>query len=191
MNRSKFRIPHSAIRIAPVGLRTFPHSPLGFTLLELLVVLVIISLMSALIAPKITGTMVNLKLKTASKKVSAALRYARSNAASEKRTYAAAFDLDRNRLSIFTAPIDGGENDEEPAEDEKESAPGPKVYDLPEGIRVEKGVAGNEEVDSGLFQILFFPNGSSSGGDVILANDRGRWYKISVDFITGVVQLGE
>ena len=45
-----------------------PQSRWGFTLLELLVVLVIISLMSALVAPKITGTMVNLKLKTASKK---------------------------------------------------------------------------------------------------------------------------
>lgn len=168
-----------------------PQSRWGFTLLELLVVLVIISLMSALVAPKITGTMVNLKLKTVSKKVSAALRYARSNAASEKRTYAAAFDFDNNRLSIFTSPIDAGENDKESAKDEREWAPGPKVYDFPNGIRMEKGVAGNEEVDSGLFQILFFPNGSSSGGDMILANDRGRWYKISVDFVTGVVRLSE
>ena len=184
MKRSEFPI-------APIGLRTFPHSPLGFTLLELLVVLVIISLMSALVAPKISGSMMNLKLKTASKKVSAALRYSRSNAVSEKRTYATAFDFDNNRLSILTSPIDDGENDEEPAEDEKESTPIPKVYDLPEGIRFEKGVVGNEEADSGLFQVLFFPNGSSSGGHVILTNDRGRSYQIRVDFITGVVRLGQ
>jgi general secretion pathway protein H len=107
----------------------------------------------------------------------------------EKRTYAAILDFDKNRLSVFTSRIDGGENDEEPVEDEKASAPRPKVYDLPEGIRVEKGVAGDAEVDSGLFQILFFPNGSSSGGHVILGSDRGRSYRINVDFITGIVEV--
>ena len=171
------------------GNTVVPHIVKGFTLLELLVVLVIISLMSALVVPKIAGSMVNLKLKTASKRVSAALRYARSNAVSEKRTYAAAFDFDKNRLSIFTSPIDGGENDEEPVEDEEGSASRPRVYDLPEGIRVEKGVAGDEEVDSGLFQIFFFPNGGSSGGHVILANNRGRSYRIGIDFITGIVEV--
>jgi general secretion pathway protein H len=77
----------------------------GFTLLELIVVLVIISLMSALVVPKLAGPMSNLDLKTASQKISASLRYARSRAASEKTTYAAVFDFDKNRLVVIHSTI--------------------------------------------------------------------------------------
>ena len=77
----------------------------GFTLLELIVVLMIIGLMSTLVVPKLVGPMGNLNLKTASQKISASLRYARSQAASEKTTYVALFDFDKNRLVIINPPI--------------------------------------------------------------------------------------
>ncbi|PJC76387.1 MAG: hypothetical protein CO012_01370 [Syntrophobacterales bacterium CG_4_8_14_3_um_filter_49_14] len=77
----------------------------GFTLLELIVVLIIISLMSALVVPKLAGPMSNLDLKTAAKKISASLRYVRSHAASEKTTYVALFDFDKNRLVIINSTI--------------------------------------------------------------------------------------
>lgn len=164
----------------------------GFTLLELLVVLVIISLMSVLVVPQLTGSLARMNLQTASKKISASLRYARSQAASEKITYVAIFDFEKDRLSIMTGQeAQTGETLKEDLGDGEEPVIRSKSYDLPDGVKLEKGVSGKDEIDSGLFQITFFPTGSSSGGDVILTNDRGKRYKISVDFITGVVRLGE
>ena len=64
----------------------------GFTLMELLVVLVIISLVSAFVAPRITAPIGNLQLKTASKKIAGAMRYSRSRAASEKENTSFLFD---------------------------------------------------------------------------------------------------
>ena len=163
----------------------------GFTLLELLIVLVIISLTSVLVVPQLTGSLAKTNLQTASKKISASLRYARSQAASRKITYVAIFDFEKDRLSIMTGQkAQTGQTLKEALGDGEEPVIRSKSYDLPDGVKLEKGVSGKDEIDSGLFQIAFFPTGSSSGGDVILTNDRGKRYKISVDFITGIVRLG-
>jgi general secretion pathway protein H len=174
----------------------------GFTLLELIVVLVIISLMSAFVAPKLAGPMSNLDLKTASQKISASLRYVRSHAASEKTTYVALFDFDKNRLVIINPPsVKGDFNinnrgavDGAPAErpdNEKDRSGGLKTYNLPDGVKFAKGASKEGDVNSGFFRIFFFPSGGSSGGEITVANERGRQYKITVDFITGTVQLSE
>ena len=185
-------------------LRDLKYSiPYGFTLLELLVVLIIISLMSVLVVPQFAGSLARMNLKTASKKISASLRYARSQAASEKITYVAIFDFEKDRLSIITGEKESdlpvldrtqtGESMtmEEDLSNGEKPVIRSKSYDLPDGIKLEKGVSGKDEIDSGLFEIAFFPTGSSSGGYVILINDQEKRYKISVDFITGGVRLGE
>lgn len=174
----------------------------GFTLLELIVVLVIMGIMSALVVPKLTGPMGNLDLKTASKKISASLRYARSQAASEKTTYAALFDFANNSLVIVNpSPADGdfSVDDQEAMEkmleeqrDKEKDHPGRlKTYKLPDGIKLAKVLSKEGEVNAGIFPLFFFPSGGSSGGEIILANEQGRRYKVTVDFITGAVQLSE
>jgi general secretion pathway protein H len=174
----------------------------GFTLLELIVVLIIIGLMSVLIVPKLVGPMANLDLKTASQKISASLRYARSQAASEKTTYVAMFDFEKNRLVIINLPskkADFNINNREavnkiPTElpnSEKDGPGGSKTYDLPGNVKLAKGTSRDGEFNSGFFQIFFFPSGGSSGGEITVANERGRQYRITVDFITGTVQLAE
>jgi len=177
----------------------------GFTLLELLVVLIIISLMSALVVPRVVGPMSNLDLKTASKKISSSLRYVRSRAASEKMTYAALFDFDKNRLVIINSAIpslaegDSNVNQREAfdktliesLDNEKDGTGALTTYNLPEGVKLAKGVSREGDFNSGFFRIFFFPGGGSSGGEITVANERGRQYKINVDFITGTVMLSE
>ncbi len=169
------------------------RSTSGFTLLELIVVLVIIGLMSTLVAPKLMGPLSNLNLKTASQKISASLRYARSQAASEKVTYVALFDFDKNRLVISNPPVPAAQKADLPVtqEDGEDRPVGSKVYDLPDGVKLIKGVSREGDVNSGLFRVLFFPGGGSSGGEITVANERGRKYRIQIDFITGTVQLSE
>jgi len=175
----------------------------GFTLLELLVVLVIISIMAAFVGPRIAGSMSSLTLKTAAKKVAASLRYARSQATSESRPYFVLFDLDKGRLTIkFGQTATKEDKEKEAAEGGQDPGASEgmadeavkdrfKVYALPEGVRFDKVVSDKNEAASDIFQIVFFPNGGSSGGEVLLENDRGRRYNISVDFVVGTVRLEE
>ncbi len=161
----------------------------GFTLLELLVVLVIIGMMSAIIAPRLTGSLTGMNLKTASRKVSASLRHARSNATSERLTYISVFDFEKNRLIILPCQEESGEIPEECMFDNEESLSRSKIYNLPEGVRFEKAENFQEETDSDYFQIAFYPGGGSSGGQVIVTDERKGRYTINVDFITGTVKL--
>ena len=176
----------------------------GFTLLELLVVLVIISIMAAFVGPRIAGSMSSLTLKTAAKKVAASLRYARSQATSESRPYFVLFDLDKGRLTIKPGQTatkedkekEAAEGEQDPGTSEEIADDNPikdrfKVYALPEGVRFDKVISDENEAASDIFQIVFFPNGGSSGGEVLLENDRGRRYNISVDFVVGTVRLEE
>jgi len=165
--------------------------PCGFTLIELLVVLVIISIMAAFVGPRIAGSMSNLNLRTASKKIAASLRYARSQAISESRTYVALFDLEGNRVIIRSGLTSGDEDKEKYGEVGDQVSRQSKGYKLPEEVRLEKGISADGEIDSGLFKIIFFSNGGSSGGELFLRNDRGSQYEIKVDFITGTVRVGE
>ena len=129
-------------------------------------------------------------LRTASEKISASLRYARSQATSKKTTYEALFDFANNRLSIGIQEV-SDETHESDVNDNDEGVARSKSYDLPDGVRFEKAILGQDEIVSDLFQILIFSQGSSSGGEVILINDRARRSKLAVDFITGTVKLSE
>jgi len=158
----------------------------GFTLIELLVVLVLISLVSAFVAPRIVAPISNLQLKTASKKIAGAMRYSRSRAVSEKDSRLCLFDFDNQRLLIFSQSAFESAPPEEALSDNRAEI----AYEMPENVLLDKAAAGDIDVTSGLFQIIFYSNGSASGGEVILINDRERSARIQVDFITGMVSLG-
>jgi general secretion pathway protein H len=158
----------------------------GFTLFELLIVLIIISLVSALVAPRMIGHMTSINLRTATQKTAAVLKYARNLAASEKAVCIVVFDFDEQTLYIVH-----GENEDDQQKqdlDGNEKKVDSRTYDFPDGITLEKAIMpGGEEKNAGQYRLLFFPNGSSRGGDVFLSNNKGRRYNINIDFITGLV----
>jgi len=156
----------------------------GFTLLELLVVLVLISLMTALVAPRLVGTLSGASARASVKRIAAALRYARNQAASTKAVYAAAFHRETARVAVGRLPenwtTQGGEL----------RMFDPRVFSLPDGIRIESVLPeSGEEDDSDPARILFYPSGASSGGRVIIADDKDRRSGLAVDPIMGTVQL--
>ncbi len=157
----------------------------GFTLIELLVVLVIISLVSAFVAPRFISPMGNLQLKTASKKIAGAMRYSRSLAVAEKQARVCVFDFDIQQLSIFAGIMpDNGD-----AAAEGSGTPPEIRYDLPEKVFLKKAMTGDAVFENGKFRVIFFANGSASGGEIVLTNDRDRSATIRIDFITGMVSL--
>jgi hypothetical protein len=46
-------------------------------------------------------------------------------------------------------------------------------------------------VASGMFQVVFFANGSSSGGDIVIEGENGRAMLIHIDFVTGMVEIAK
>jgi len=86
--KSAIRNPQSAIPSA------------GFTLLELLVVLVLISALSAVAFPSIGRGMATLKLKTSSREIAATLRLARSSAVKERNVYRGGFNRGKNEIEL-------------------------------------------------------------------------------------------
>ncbi len=170
----------------------------GFSLLELIVVLLIISLMMALVSPRLIGSLTKMNLKTSAQKISSSLRYARSQAVSGQITYKADFDFENNRMTIQPEnPVDNEfsyfKDETEPMEtsDSSEKQHTTESYFLPDGIHFEKALIGTDEINSGLFTVMFYPAGNSSGGSIVLIDEKERRFQISIDFITGVINLAE
>jgi general secretion pathway protein H len=174
----------------------------GFTLIELILVLVIVGFIISLVAPAITST-TGLKLRTAAKRIAAGLRYARSQAVTTGNVYQITFDIERNQMIIERIVEEdpyglqaGGTRwweASEYAEDQEEDTAGKqyekKTYRLPQSVTIASVVVDDEEIDQGEALIDFYPNGSCAGGDVLLMDDKERLYRIRLEFITGVVTI--
>ncbi len=181
--------------------------PLGFTMVETAIVLLIISIVLAMTAPRLIKSSGSLPLKTASKKLGAALRYSRSQAINTGSTYNTIFNTEENKVIILKVPAppapDPTETNAE-AEEFRESTDISssqsqkleiKEYVLPDGIIFEQiiisDIDSHEEKEGGIYQISFSPDGGSRGGEIILSDNKERMYRITVNRITGVVTVAE
>ncbi len=141
----------------------------GFTLVELLVVLAIGGLLLTLTPPLITAALPGVELKAAARRTAGALRLAREIAIAEGRDAAWVIDVENNRYQI-----DG---------DHRRGS-------LPGGLDIELVAAEQEMQSDGVGAIRFFPDGSSTGGRVILKRgDAG--YQVGVNWLTGRILIGD
>jgi general secretion pathway protein H len=161
----------------------------AFTLFELLVVMLIISLIAALVMPQMTASLPGVRLKSTTRAVAASLRYARSRAVYESTPYVAIFDRTQKFLAVepIETPHDATESDG--LRKILDTSKLEKVYEFPDGI--EFGVLNRTAADGDpdVFPILFFPGGDSTGGKIFLENLRRRQYAITVDTISGMVEI--
>ncbi len=176
----------------------------GFTLIELILVLVIAGFIISLVAPAISST-TGLHLKTAAKRVAAGLRYARSQAVTTGDDYQVTFDIDQNEMRIERMvkedPLglqgggarwwEGNAEEEEGIEKSADLQQEKKDYRLPQGVAIASVVADDEEIAEGEALLEFYPNGSCTGGEVFLMDDKERTYRVAMEFITGVVTIQE
>lgn len=146
----------------------------GFTLMELLVVLVIASLAISMVGPAFQRLLPGLTLEAESRKLAGLLRHARSQAILSGAPVAISQDVESGglRLSYREQP-----------------------YMVPEhfSLALEAGPGASDsdsDMAMGTAQILFYPRGDSSGGSLSLALDDGRSEVVSVDWLSGRVQRG-
>jgi len=140
--------------------------PAGFTLVEMLVVLVIVAMMMALVGTSISRNISGAEMRTAASKVAASLRYTRTQASMKKREQV--FLVDTEALTY--------------------TAGNRKPEKLPRGMKVELNTARSELTSETAGGIRFYPDGGSTGGNVRLeAND--RIYQVNVAWLTGEASI--
>jgi prepilin-type N-terminal cleavage/methylation domain-containing protein len=158
----------------------------GFSLIELVIVLVLISLSVALVAPSLSRFAKRVELKAAAQKISGILRYFRSESIQKGKVYQVQFDADRREVRVQALEEEGeGDKEDEVAKVLKKS------YFLPEGIQMKEVKIPSAEFPSDVPAIEFYPNGGSNGGSVILEAEEQKGYRIRVQFLTGIVEVGE
>jgi type II secretion system protein H len=166
----------------------------GFSLIEVMVVLILISLSMFLATPLLSGFSKTAELKGATKKISAILRYSRSEAVNRGKVYQVLFDSDLRQVNV--QPIEEKEEDEEAKDgtkdvtkDEAKDEPKRKTYTLPKGVDIKEVKANSPQYPSDYVVIEFYPNGGSNGGTIRLDSPDRKGYRIKVHFLTGIVEI--
>jgi len=157
----------------------------GFSLVELVVVLLIVSLSIALVAPSLSRFSRTIELKAATKKISGILRYYRSEAVNKGNVYQVFFDSDLREVKVQSM-----ESTEEKGEGEKkEEQSSKKIYSLPDGVHIKEIKVESLQYSSDLPTVEFYPNGGSNGGTILLDSEDRKGYRIRIHFLTGMVEV--
>jgi len=141
----------------------------GFTLLELLVVLVIAATGYALVLQFAGSGVSGAQLKSAARSVAAGLRDARGRAIATQESVALDLDLEKRTFEV------------------KGSG---RERSLPQRLDVKLDTALAEVTGQRRGAIRFYPDGSSTGGRVTLASGE-RKLLVDVDWLTGRVTIRE
>ncbi|MFN2169582.1 MAG: GspH/FimT family pseudopilin [Anaerolineae bacterium] len=142
----------------------------GFTLIELMVVLAIAALLMAVVPPLISAALPGVETKAAARRTMANLRLARETAIRNGEDAALTVDVEQRRLEL----------------------PGFRAVSFPERVQMHLEAASREMVDESRGAIRFFPDGSSTGGRIVLARgDPGHQsgYEVGVTWLTGRVRM--
>ena len=141
----------------------------GFTLLEIVIVLVIAGLAMALVLSFSGKGASAADLKASARALAAGLRTAQSTAMATRRDSLLTVDVD-TRLFSFS-----GED---------------KPHKLPDGIDLKLYTAQSEVENDKRAAIRFYPDGSSTGGRITVALGE-RKYLVDVDWLTGRVSIAD
>lgn len=139
----------------------------GFTLLEMLAVIALIAVGVAVVSFSLGRGLDSLRVREAGRELSLALRTARAKAITEGQPARVQFDLRRRLYQVPGQP--------------------PRAWPAGMDLRLTSAAAlGTGERGA----IAFYPDGSSSGGNVRLSHDSRAW-RVDVAWLTGDVRWQE
>jgi len=142
------------------------HRIRGFTLIEVMVVMVIVALIMALVGTSMARSVSSAEARASTRKMVASLRYTRARAIIDKKEQVFQVDIDNRSYQ----------------------APGRKQVNLPEGVDVTITTARSEVTSEAVAGIRFFPDGGSTGGHIELTVNE-REYRINVAWLTGETRM--
>jgi general secretion pathway protein H len=138
----------------------------GFTLVELLVVMAIAAVAMTAVPTLFSAAFPGLEMKSAARRTAATLRLARESAIRRGEETAVLVDLEHHRLTLE----------------------GYRALSLPDRLSLRLDAASSELIDAQRGTIRFFPDGSSTGGRLVLSHG-GHGYQIGVTWLTGRIEL--
>ncbi len=205
MQRSTFRpVTHASSR----NPNSEPRKPLfrrcGFTLIEILIVVVIAALAATIALPGFVRAMRGSELRTASRTVLMAHKYARSTSVLRQVPMAILLDKNNRELEIITVAAPPGADARSKFLDDRTArsaglATGDDqavptiqtelVRKLGKEIEVAlfKSERGGQEFQ-GVYWINYHPNGMSDGFELVLTDGHNRKVEIASDAISGRVE---
>jgi general secretion pathway protein H len=140
----------------------------GFTLIELIAVLMLMALIAGSVAFSLGNNLKGVKTRAAVRDLTAAMRYTRGQAIVGHEQRALEIDVDARTYQ----------------------APGRPLVELPEDLDMKLLTAASEQTGDGKGLIRFFPDGSSSGGRVTLSRGGHEW-RVEIAWLTGEVRMEE
>lgn len=156
---SRFPIPHSRPRA---------RSARGFTLIELMAVIVLLAIAITAVTFSFSKSLQSAKIRGASRDLVAALRYTRGQAIVKGKQEVLLLNLDDNSYA----------------------APGKGSVKLPKGMNLRLTTAETEVTGGNSGGIRFFPDGSSTGGHISVFQGQREW-RVNVAWLTGDIALDE
>jgi prepilin-type N-terminal cleavage/methylation domain-containing protein len=166
--------PQSAIRNPQLDQSAIrnPQLARGFTLIELIVVLVIIVTAMAVVMPSMRTGLAGMRLESKGRDLVTLCRTARTLAVGEQRVYRIAVQKDRNAIALVDAYH-------------------VKVrdFDLTDEFKITSVKYEGQESRDLVVYVGFYPNGRSDDAELALESDRGRKMTIKTDLITGTAKL--
>ena len=150
----------------PPPLRT---SQRGFSLLELVVVIVIMGLAFTLLPKMVFSGVSGAELRSNVRAVAAGLRVTRDTAINTRSEAVMSLDLENREFTV--------QNDA-------------KVHKLHEKLDVKLYTSQADLITDKIGSIRFYPDGSSNGGRVTVAAG-GRAFEVDVDWLTGRVTIND
>ncbi|MCC3245798.1 prepilin-type N-terminal cleavage/methylation domain-containing protein [Methylocystis sp. WRRC1] len=137
----------------------------GFTLMETLVVMGLIALLAGMGSQLVRSPSSRLRLESATRGLCGTLRATRARAIGTNSETAVVIDLERKS---YTSPV-GGEGL------------------LPEETTIKLEIANSQQLSGNRGGFTFFPDGSSTGGDITIEAPNGR-ATIGVNWLTGEIR---
>ncbi|WP_266156356.1 GspH/FimT family pseudopilin [Dyella silvatica] len=138
----------------------------GFTLLEMLAVILLIGIAATAVALSVSQGLASARVNAASGEMAAALRATRTQAI--VRGTEQTFDVDLRSISYRGA--------------------GGRDVRLPKGMKLSITSAQEDQPNATTGRIRFFPDGSSTGGHITLQREKRQWL-VNVSWLTGAVSV--
>jgi general secretion pathway protein H len=137
----------------------------GFTLLEVLMVLFLITLIIGLSAAVFSNALPSQKLEASAREIMATFRHARSSAISEGKWQTVIINMEARNFGI-----EGG-----------------RTRNIPDSVSLKIVDNINGEITEGAYRFVFSPVGVAEGGTVVLSTGK-RVVSVDIDPVLGAVR---